>query len=387
MRKHLFWFIIPVLFTTSFVLAADLNPAPSKTDNSNSDNGIIAAIKQLGTEIQSLAVAGTGSFNNMLYQVDQNLIVALKANGEHRKALHQAQSQAALSTQRQIDFILQEFPEQIADANQLTDPIMTADINKRRQLLGNLTTNIPGKDTLYLNQMTNPLAATSSVSKPNATYDHYFNFESLFSPFAYTSDQEEAARAYVQYAAQQYQSFADKIDFSKLKSTLNNLSPDKRAQALRDFVANPIYQNYQLTLRSLLAAKSIALSNLNQLLAERIPQKNLASKTGMPNNPQLPEGYASPLEVENYIANERVNSPEWFQQIKTAAPSAVQREQVLILAEIESLLQRNHLDNERILATLSLMALQSTQNSQTSLQTQVQNVNAIIDPKNAPSQP
>jgi intracellular multiplication protein IcmX len=114
--------------------------------------------------------------------------------------------------------------------------------------------------------------------------------------------------------------------------------------------------------------------------------KGLGAQIGMPDNPNLPAGYASPLEVENYIANERLNNPQWFQEMKTASPATVQREQVLILAEIESALQRNHLDNERLLATLSIMALQSSQTGQLMLKNQAQNVNAIIDPNSASAQ-
>ncbi len=71
-----------------------------------------------------------------------------------------------------------------------------------------------------------------------------------------------------------------------------------------------------------------------------MPLKGLGSKVSMPDDPNLPKGYASPLQVENYIANQRINSPAWFKQMKTASPAVVAREQVLILAEIESQLER-----------------------------------------------
>lgn len=111
-----------------------------------------------------------------------------------------------------------------------------------------------------------------------------------------------------------------------------------------------------------------------------MPVKGLGAKVGMPDDPHLPKGYASPLQVENYIANQRINSPDWFKQMKTASPAVVAREQVLILAEIESQLERNHLDNERLLATLSLMALQGTKNSEMELQTNTAaDLNKLID--------
>ncbi len=343
--------------------------------------GVIAAIKQLGVEVQAISLAASKGYNEMLYQLDQNLATAMQANSQKSGALANAGNTAAANTQNQLDTSLMEFPEQVINASQLTDPQTAADINNRQQLLANLTTNTPGNDTLYLNSMTDPLASLDNISKPSTTYDNYFNFDSLITPSAYSTDQQQASQSYIEYVTQQYQSLLGGIDFAKLKSKINDMSPDKRAQALYNFVTNPVYQQYQLAVRSLLASKSVALSNLNLLHAERTPVKDLATQTGMPNNPNLPAGYASPLEVENYIANQRVNSPDWYKEIKTASPTAVQREQVLILAEIESQLQRSHLDNERILATLSAMLLQSSQSNQLLLQTKAQDVNAIIDPK------
>lgn len=372
-RQHLFYlatFSALSLVSTATLAAGD-----------DPFSGVVAAIKQLGVEVQAISIAGSKGFNDMLYQLDQNLNVAMQANVKNSGALNTAKNNAALQTQNQIDTSLMEFPEQIANASQLTNPKMATDINNRQQLLTSLTTNTPGYDTLYLDSATNALAAENNVDQPSTIYDNYFNFDSLLTPNAYSSDQQQAAQAYLNYATQQYQSLLNGIDFSKLKSKINNLSPEKQAEALHTFVTNPVYQQYQLTVRSLLAAKSVAMSNLNLLLSERTPTQGLATQAGMPDNPNLPKGYASPLGVQNYIANERVNNPEWFQQMKTASPAAVQREQVLILAEIESELQRNHLDNERILATLSIMATQSSQANQLMLQTQAQDVNKIIDPK------
>lgn len=342
--------------------------------------GVIAAIKQLGVEIQAISIAASKGYNDMLYQLDQNLAIAMQANSQNT-ALVNARNTAAGYTQNQIDLSLMEFPEQVVNASQLTDPQLAADINNRQQVLTNLTIHTPGSDTLYLSSTTDPLASLNNVSKPTTNYDNYFNFDSLMAPSAYNSDQQQAAQSYIQYLSQQYQSLAAGVDFAKLKSKINDMSPANRAQTLYNFVTNPVYQQYQLLVRSLLASKSVALSNLNLLLSERIPVKGLATQAGMPNNPNLPAGYASPLEVENYITRERINNPAWFQQIKTASPAAVQREEVLILAEIENQLQQNHLDNERLLATLSTMLLQSSQANQLMLQAKAQDVNAIIDPK------
>lgn len=342
--------------------------------------GLTAAIRQLGNEVKALATASAKTANTMMYQVDNYLFSASQANSHANSIAAQARDNGANLTQTQVTGNLLQFPEEVVNPNQLDDPKLAARINNKKQLIPNLTAKTPASDTLYISNKADALASIYGVAKPKTTYDNYFNFDSLITPAAYDTKQQKAAHAYVQYAAQQYKSLANGINFTKLKSELNNLSPAKRAQKLQSFINNPIYQKYQLTIRSLLASKSVALSNLNYLMAERIAIKGLATKTGVPHNPQLPKGYASPLEVENYIANERLNNPAWVKAMQTASPAAVNREQLMILAEIESELQRNHLDHERLLATLSIIALQSSQLSQMTLINQAQKVNHVIDP-------
>ncbi|WP_259411673.1 phosphoesterase [Coxiella burnetii] len=341
---------------------------------------VIKAIKEVGLEVQALAIASKKSVSNMKYQLDKNLDLALQADVEKNNALQTVKNNAGTNTQNQISGTLLQFPEQVINASQLNDAQMAATIKNRKNLIPNLTTAIPASDTLYLTDAEDPLANTYGVAKPDSLYDNYFNFDSLFAPSAYNSDQQQAATTYLQYLTKPYQSLTDNIHFSELKDNLNKLSAEKRADKLKSFLNNPVYQKFQLAVRSLIATKSIAIDNFNTLLNERVPVKGLGAKVGMPDDPHLPKGYASPLQVENYIANQRINSPDWFKQMKTASPAVVAREQVLILAEIESQLERNHLDNERLLATLSLMALQGTKNSEMELQTNTAaDLNKLID--------
>ncbi|AAO91148.1 phosphoesterase [Coxiella burnetii] len=343
-------------------------------------SGVIKAIKEVGLEVQALAIASKKSVSNMKYQLDKNLDLALQADVEKNNALQTVKNNAGTNTQNQISGTLLQFPEQVINASQLNDAQMAATIKNRKNLIPNLTTAIPASDTLYLTDAEDPLANTYGVAKPDSLYDNYFNFDSLFAPSAYNSDQQQAATTYLQYLTKPYQSLTDNIHFSELKDNLNKLSAEKRADKLKSFLNNPAYQKFQLAVRSLIATKSLAIDNFNTLLNERVPVKGLGAKVGMPDDPHLPKGYASPLQVENYIANQRINSPDWFKQMKTASPAVVAREQVLILAEIESQLERNHLDNERLLATLSLMALQGTKNSEMELQTNTAaDLNKLID--------
>lgn len=369
------------LLATLTLAPMALGAAPSKITapkTSNSESAIVTAIQNLAAEIQALNTARTKSNNNATYQEDQNLTVAQDANSQTNAINALVEARAAKNTKSQLANSLSQFPEKVANPSELSDKKLTLAIKKRHGLLTNLTTDTPASDTLYLNSMNDPFASTYNVAKPKVTYDNYFNFDSLFTPSAYDTKQLKAAKAYLEYATKKYENLTTGVDFAKLKSKLNNLSPRERAETLENFVNNPIYQKYQLAIRSVLAAKSIGLSNLNALMAERTPVKGLATKAGIPNNPNLPAGYASPLQVQNYIANERVNNKKWYKKVKTASPATINREQLLILAEIESSLQRNHLTQERILATLSVIALQNNQSAKTAIGDAAEKMNNVI---------
>lgn len=369
----------------SLALMSNANASSRSSDGGNKPSGdpfsgLIAAIKQVGNEMKALATASAKTANATMYQIDSYLLPASQANSQSDNTVTQARNTGANLTQSQLTNNLLQFPEEVNNPSQLDDPTLAALINNRKQVIPNLTAKTPASDTLYISGKSDSMASMYGVAKPSTLHDNYFNFDSLITPAAYDDNQEKAAQAYIQYATQQYQSLINGIHFSKLKSELNNLSPSKRAQKLQAFINDPVYQKYQLAIRSLLASKSVALSNLNYLMAKRTPVKGLATKTGIPNDPALPKGYASPLEVENYVANERLNNPEWAKAMQSASPATVNREELMILAEIESELQRNHLDHERLLATLSIMTLQSNQFSQMTLQTEAQKVNGVIDP-------
>src|SRR3990167_8326524 len=109
-------------------------------------------------------------------------------------------------------------------------------------------------------------------------------------------------------------------------------------------------------MRSLLALRSISVNLLNQLIAERTPMPGLAQAAGLPANSQAK---ASPLQVEAYQANHRVDNPQWYNtDVAQASPATVQRETLIVLAEIEHQNYQAHLDRERILAALTESDLQ-----------------------------
>ncbi|WP_304985516.1 hypothetical protein [Coxiella-like endosymbiont] len=46
------------------------------------------------------------------------------------------------------------------------------------------------------------MVSSYGVGKPKSTYDNYFNFDFLFTPTAYSTDQQQAAEIYLQYLSQ-----------------------------------------------------------------------------------------------------------------------------------------------------------------------------------------
>ena len=361
--------------TAILMIPVALSAAASNITTNTSENGILIAIKNLAAEVQALALAQTKVHNNETYQTDQNLTVAQSANAQSRATTALSSTQTATRTENQLASTLSQFPEQIVNPSVLANKALALKIQQRNALLANLTTHIPASDTLYLDDTTDPLAALYGVAKPSVLHDNDFNFNSVITPNAYTAQQQTAADNYFKYVTQQYQDITSGVNFNQLKLKLNNMSPADKAQALENFVNDPSYQQYQLAVRSALAKKSILLSNLNSLIAERTPVAGLGAEAGLPNDPNLPAGYASPLQVQNYIANERVNNQAWYQKMATASPATVSREQLFILAEIESNLQRNQLLQERILATLSMIALEKNP----AIDQGVDNVNTAID--------
>jgi hypothetical protein len=123
-------------------------------------------------------------------------------------------------------------------------------------------------------------------------------------------------------------------------------------------------------MRSILAIRSMSINILNQLIAERTPMPGLASAAGFNEKnlksltPNEQEEFkngksASPLQVEAYQANHRIQDPKWYQSVQNASPADVQRNILITLAEIEHQNYEAHLDRERILAALTASNLMS----------------------------
>lgn len=247
--------------------------------------------------------------------------------------------------------------------------------------LTRLINGVSGSDTLYmgqtqidqdtkLSQQQKPL-----IKQPTNLNDSYFNFAALFEPAVYpfvkdSQEQKknpefEAANHYVVFAAQSTKNLAEGLNLNALKY---------HPAALATFISNPDYQKFAMTIRTLLGIRSITIDMLEHLIAERTPHPDWGKAIGDPNK----DGTASPMQLEAYQANHRIDDPNWYNSIMNDAPITVQRTIAIELAEIEHQNYQAHLDRERILAALTAANLQSSMGSEAMLKTQIDTLNTDI---------
>lgn len=141
------------------------------------------------------------------------------------------------------------------------------------------------------------------------------------------------------------------------------LDPTKLSEAkIQEITSSPNYKKLQTAIRAYVAAQSVGANNLYQMMIERLPQGNLGKNSGLVDKEGKPIFNASPLQVKEFLATRRSQNPAWYRQMADASPATVQRETLFVLAEIRQQLFEMQQQNERLLATLSVMQMQ--QNSQ-----------------------
>lgn len=352
--------------------------------------------------------------NHAANQIDQSLPSLMQVNTQKTTLEKQANQQVYKQTQENIKDSLQSISDASLTYNTVTPQVQEAldRITKRSNTVSDLTLNTPANDTLYSAVMaiggTAFFNSGHSVTKPPVVHDNYFDFSTLITPEAYSLDEQAAAKNFIDYITKRYQPLTSNIEFDTLKSNLDKLKakPQVLAQTLHNFMDSQTFKNYQLAVRSTLATQSVGLNNFYKMANERTPimrtqaDPTLAAislavgvtpknvKIDDPKNPgkqMTVIAYASPLQIQNYTANHRLNNQQWYQKMNAASPATVQRETLYILAEIESQLQQSHLDHEQMLATLTALQIQSSNANQMMLQTQANDLNQTIKDLTKPS--
>lgn len=228
--------------------------------------------------------------------------------------------------------------------------------------------NIPASDTV--------IAGPSGYSFKVSSYDlttgnRTLSIDTLLNPLAYDKFDLNKLNSnppynFIQFAGALYQPIGT--------ISLTHRQPKLTEKQMEEIQNSQDFQQYRAALRAYAAAQSVGASNLYQLMAERIPQKDLGTKAG------LTTKNISALQLAHYLATRRSQNKEWYEQMATASPATVQRETLFILAELRQQLFEMQQQNERLLATLSVMQMQQNyQLNKLNLMQLEQKVNSQLD--------
>jgi len=399
------------IYLLTGVMAIPVAFSASTSDNSNSSNtSTTSNTDSILSNIKS-AVQGNGtSFNTVSRKLDALLISTMEANANlmyqfdsylsnaddtstHLGPINQlVQTDASNQTHANIQAKLAEVPYTIMDSSnaaygglkKLLDHSGGSTETDRIKKLA----DIKGTDTLgFSNSNNKPASLFGQLGISDAiqqkTYDYGYDFDSLILPQSYkTNAQMMAANNFITYLSQGYKT-SSFLDLSSLKNNTKKLQPLKNTSQ---------YQAYLVNNRSKMASLSVPLSNFYHFYSERANLKNILDQIeekGQPVNQTIKDvvdtlasqNINSLLELQSYTANHRINDQLWRKKMVSASPATVQRETLFVLAEMESQLQRLHLDNERLLATLSAAQMQMAQATMSSEDSSTSALQAYVNKK------
>lgn len=260
-----------------------------------------------------------------------------------------------------------------------------ANIDPSAAETGNAKPIYPANDTLFLDNLSNIDPYTEGlygspapyyVSKPKEANNSMLNFAALITPNAYNDNQLQDARNYIKFATQDTVNlfpsssnngtgglYGITFDFDKI----TQLQTKDQGRALFALKQDPNFQRFKFNLRTQLALRSVSTSVLNQFVAERQKIAGLGTKAGLKTpDPKDPSKMvdvkdASPLQVAAYIANHRVQSKSWFNTVQNASPATIQRDTLIVLAEIEHQNFVARMQREKLLALLATMNISNEQ--------------------------
>ena len=115
---------------------------------------------------------------------------------------------------------------------------------------------------------------------------------------------------------------------------------------------------YLASMGAYAAGVSVGLSSLYQMAAKRYPQTSITNLQIKDNSGQQIQSKA---QLERYLAERRVTSPDWYATMAAATPATVARETLFLLAEMRLQQYESQLQQERILATLAAIHLSANQ--------------------------
>ncbi len=407
----------PVLFATTLSMLigsglafADTAPAHALASAPSQlqpvvDHRVELAIQELGNRIEGLSKASVKTVNELAYQLDKSFTTSMQLNNKQDDIQNRMREQVSLETDRAVKRNLQPFSSATLTYTNKSQPEVkkvNAETTARTNYINQLK-NLEASDSIY--SLVQGIEVSSYWTKKNlgapSRNDDAFNFSVLVEPDAYTPEQSKNSDNFIGISTKQYdQSFADGINLSQLRGAL--LQYQKQgvkvlSQQIDQFRNNEAYKNYQMTIRSAMATKSVATNIFTGLAAERKPLMTTvadpqldAISRAVGVEPQVinlknADGesvvmyrYASPMQIARYRANYRLSDPKWYQEIAGDSSENLLRKNTILLAEISSQLHQNHLDNEKMMGALAMLNLQASETAGMLLKTQVNDVNSAI---------
>ncbi|MCW5589628.1 MAG: hypothetical protein KIT27_08210 [Legionellales bacterium] len=212
----------------------------------------------------------------------------------------------------------------------------------------------------------NTAAPTNNFSVSSllgTTYYNYFGKDTTLGQFPTSKDgfpdTKDQAMTFIMSLSGLSNPFQT-VDYNSLYQSIPQQNGTNPNLAITQLQNSDAMKNYLLTMRSYAAMRSIALDNLLHMYYQRVPIQNLGQQAGIPEsaNPIAPN--ASLLQVDEYRASRRL-TPEWYQEVNQEPPATVDRQILLVLAEMRYEQYEQRLATERLNATMSALLLSLTQ--------------------------
>lgn len=258
----------------------------------------------------------------------------------------------------------------------LADP-KSSRANIAGQYLDNLTLYLPATDSFMAES---PMMAPEEKQEAQLN-NNYFNFMNYFAPNygAYNTtpllpnvnSNAGMARGYAEFLSLSNQPIASDLTWALSQyESGGQISPahlQQLAAVMKGDNYNNSYKKFLLQERQYNAARSMVNGMLSQIWVERSPVKgaatpvlNAATDPTTTQNQYFTPGdktqSASPLQMERYVRTHRVNDPAWYQNMSTASPATVAREQLYVSAQLLAAQQQAHEDREKLLLATLLNA-------------------------------
>ncbi|MCH9756182.1 MAG: type IV secretion protein IcmX [Gammaproteobacteria bacterium] len=221
--------------------------------------------------------------------------------------------------------------------------------------------------------MTNVIGNTPSTAQVfgadfNESIAPQLNGNTLLGPLLYSTEAEETGDSGLtaQNQAQEAQNFIRYATRRVTPPTLPKFTEynDVYSQAVssddvfKQKLAQERIAKYLTKLRTFSAQSSVPTANLYSILSKRMPQAQ-SSDNSKKTSQALSEYQMATRRLYDPSKTDENNGKQWIDQINEASSATIQKEMVVLLSEINYQLYLSRMQDERSLATLSLILMQT----------------------------